>query len=244
MSKFCTNCGSALEDQALFCTNCGVAVGDAPVEAAPVEAAPVEAAPVEAAPVEAAPVEAAPAGKPQLNFKLIGIAAGVLAVVIILSCIIFPMLLPSPESAIDNMIAAMEGKESKVESLLPDSIWEYLEDEIDDFDMDDLAEEFAEYTLESLERQYGEDIRISYDVEKKTALKEKKLEDIAEELADAFDIDEDDVKEGYKMKVSMSIEGDEDEDEDEEEMTVIKIGNKWYIYEMISTIVSFAKYYG
>lgn len=233
MSKFCTNCGSVLDDQALFCTNCGAAAGDDPVEAAPVEAAPAE----------AAPVEATPAGKPQLNFKLIGIAAAVLAVVIILSCFIFPMLSTGPETAIKNMVAVMEGNDGKVENLLPDSIWEYIEDENDDFDMDDFAEYFAEETLEGLEDGYGDGISISFDVEKKTALKDKKLEEIAEELSERYDIDEDDVKEGYKMKVNMSIEGDEDDDEDESTVTVIKIGSKWYVYEMMSGVVYSALYF-
>lgn len=233
MSKFCTNCGALLDDQALFCTNCGNALASAPVEAAPVEAVPVE----------AAPVEAAPAGKPQLNIKLIAIAAGILAVVIILSCFIIPSLFAGPESALKNMIAVWKGNDNKVESLMPGSIWEYVEDENDDFDMDDFAEEFAEKTLENLESIYGEDIRISYEVDKKTALKEKKLEDIAEDLADRYDIDEDSVKDGYKLKVTMTIEGDEDEDEDEGEFTIIKIGNKWYVYDMISSIVSSAKYF-
>lgn len=223
MSKFCTQCGSSLDDLAQVCPNCGNAI--------------------EAAPVEAAPAEEAPATTPQLNVKLIAIAAAVLVVVIVLSCFIFPALSNSPEDAIDNMIAVMEGKDGKVDDLLPDSIWEYVEDENDDFDMDDFAEYFAEQTLEGLEDMYGDGINISYDVEKKTALKDKKLEEIAESLSDRYDIDEDDVKEGYKMKVTMSIEGDEDDDEDESEMTVIKIGSKWYVYEMMSGVVNSAKYF-
>ena len=202
------------------------------------------ATPVEEVPVEAAPVEEVPAKKLPLNIKPIALAAGVLAVVIILSCFIIPALFAGHEAAVKNWIAVMEGKESKVVDLLPAAIWEYIEEENDKFDMDDFAEYFAENTLESLENQYGKGISISYTVEKKTALRPKKLEKIAEELAERYDIDEDDVKDGYKLKLTTCIEGDEDDDEAESEVIVIKIGSKWYLYSMISSIVSSAKYFG
>ena len=220
MSKFCTNCGSALDDEALFCSNCNTAV--------------------ETDPVEVAPVEATPAGKPKLNAKLIGIGAAVLAVVIILSCLFLPTLLANPESALDNLFAVWAGDESKVEDLLPTAIWGYVANKNSEFDMDEFAKEYAGQYLNVLKHRLGEGIRISYDVKKKTALKEDELEYIAKLLNGLYGINKDDVKDGYTLNITRTIEGAEDYEEDEVEFVIIKIGDKWYNYTMFRGLVSLA----
>jgi hypothetical protein len=83
MPKFCTSCGSPMEESMKFCPKCGAQLGapSAPAPAAPAAAAPPSAAPT-AAPIPGAPGVAAPAvkaGSPIL--KIVLIVVGVLVLI-------------------------------------------------------------------------------------------------------------------------------------------------------------------
>lgn len=163
-------------------------------------------------------------------YQCIGIAAGALAVLIILLVLVFGgnggMTKP-----IDNLIAiTFKGKFEKIKDMAPAEYWEYMEDEYD-LDIDEMieeAEENADDMMDYYEEEYGDNIRVSYKVTKKKELSDKKLEGIAEALADAYDLDEDKFTSAYELDVEMTIKGSEDDDEEENEMTVIKYAGKWY----------------
>ena len=132
---------------------------------------------------------------------------------------------------IDNLIAiTFKGKFEKIKDMAPAEYWEYMEDEYD-LDIDEMieeAEENADDMMDFYEEEYGDNIRVSYKITKKKELSDKKLEGIAEALADAYDLDEDKFTSAYELDVEMTIKGSEDDDEEENEMTVIKYAGKWY----------------
>ena len=90
MSKFCVNCGAALEDEARFCGVCG---GEQPAAPAPVSVAPSVQQPVQQIPAWQ-PMQ--PPAKPKKSKKKFilagGIAAAVAALALVFVFVILPML--------------------------------------------------------------------------------------------------------------------------------------------------------
>ncbi len=83
MARFCTKCGSPLQDTQKFCAKCGAPAGEAAAPAVTASAAPSPAAPAPApaaappaaAPAAAAPTQAAPKGLSPVVKVVIGVAA-------------------------------------------------------------------------------------------------------------------------------------------------------------------------
>ena len=220
MSKFCPNCGTAMEDEAVFCPNCGAQ--DAPVEA-PAEAA-VET--VET-PVEA-PVEAPTADNKK---TLIALLAGVAAVIVVVILAI-ALFGGGVNKAVGNMEAVLNGKMKKIEKMAPKAYWENLAEEDEDFDLDDLiemAEESYEDELEELEDEYGKNVKYSIKVLEKKKVKRDKVKDIAEAIEDSYDIDEKKVKAAYELGVRVQIKGKDETERNYSKLTAVKISGKWYI---------------
>lgn len=172
MSKFCTQCGTQLPDEANACTNCGTPVAGAPVSAAPAIDEVVVQADENSAPVnnvvpeseKSAPIinvdvlkndvsklvnnvsETATASfnKVKADKKLLGIVIGAAAVVLIAIIILVSSIGGGYKSAIDNYFDVLvEGKVKKLEKLAPEAYWDYLEDEYDTT-LDDIKEEYED----------------------------------------------------------------------------------------------------
>lgn len=259
MSKFCQNCGKALGDADRFCDGCGASqdVTPAPQPVQPEAAQPVP----QAAPVATAPkapkvsfdlnkiidqvktfangvVERCKADKNYM-YKCLGIAAAVVVVLVLLLAFVFGGNgnLTKP---IDTLLdVSFKGKVEKIKDLAPEEYWEYLEDEYD-VDIDDMiddAEDSFDDMMDYYEEEYGDNVRVSYKVEDKKKLSDKKVEGIAEALADEYDLDEDKFGDAYELDVEMTIKGDDDDDDNDAEITVIKYDGKWYA-------ISWSKYDG
>lgn len=207
MSKFCQNCGAAMEDEEVFCASCGTKNEE-----------------------EAAAV----AAKPPMQ-KLIALAAGALVLVIIL-CIVLGGG-GYKQAFKNVVAVQYKGKVNKIDDLAPKQYWEYMEDEYDfDMDdYKDEYEENWEETEEYLEDEYGKNIRVTLKVEDKKVWKRKKVKKVADALNDQYDIKESSVKKVIEVDGEITIKGSEDDrDEDVDDLTFIKIGSKWYmvnIYE-------------
>lgn len=236
MSKFCQNCGKELDEAMNFCDGCG-----APQQAAP-QPAPVAAEPEapkasfdlnkiidEVKTFANGLVNRCKADK-KFMYTCIGVAAAAVAVLVLLLCLVFGAG-GSYTAPIDTLIdVSFEGKFKKLKDLAPEEYWDWYEDKYD-ADIDDMIEE-AEDNFDDMmdyyEEQFGGNIKVSYKIEDKKELSDRKLEGIAEALADKYDINEDKVTAGYELDVEMTIEGSDDEDEDDSEITVIKYNGKWY----------------
>lgn len=250
MSKFCISCGKPLEEDAAFCPGCGNAVAaEAPVE--PVAAAEAE-APVQAeAPVakenpvnnimdkvqgfaqKATVYTKDYIAKAKENPKM-WIAPGAIAVGIIALIVVVIVLLAGSKytTALDNYIEVnFKGNTSKIELLAPKEYWDYYEEE-NDKSLEDLKEQFEEYwddMIDSLEDEYGKNIKVTYEITDEDKISERKMKKIAEALEDQYDIDAKSVTEGYKVDAELKISGSEDDDEDEGTFNIIKIGGRWYM---------------
>lgn len=226
MSKFCPNCGKALDDAVQFCDGCGAqqAVPQQPAK----KSFDINKTVNEVKMVGNGIINRCKVDKPFM-YKTLGVVA---AVVVVLIVIIALLAGGGYKGAINTYIDyALEGKYKKLEKLAPKDYWNYLEDEIDDFDMDDLldeAEDFSEATVEYFEDEYGDNYKVSYKIEDKKKLSDKKLEGIAEAMADAYDLDEDKFTDGYELELEVTVKGSEDDDDDEMDLTVIKYKGKWY----------------
>ena len=228
MSKFCINCGAPIEDDIVFCTNCGAKNEE---QAAPVEQVEEQ--------EQFVAVEEAPAKKNFIEKALDWVKANTLKTIIIAGAAIVVLVLAiillggKPyQSAVNNYQAVLNGKASKLEKMAPKEYWEYMEDENEDFDIDEVKDQFEENyetSLELLEEKYGDNVRIKIKVTDEKKLKDKKVKDLADALNEKYDIKKKSVKQAYELELEMTIKGSDDEDEDEMELYAVKIGSKWYL---------------
>lgn len=204
MSKFCENCGAEMADDEVVCKHCGP-------QAEPVANDPV---------VEN--TSNATSSANSNNTKNIAIIAGIAAVVIILVIVIFSIFGKGWKKPIDNYFKGME--KGKLETYLK-AYPEFMEmgDKMEEEDMEDMLDEF--------EDEYGEKIKISYEVTKKEKIKKDDLEDVQKYIKERY---EEDVKvsKGYEVKVKATIKGKDDEDTDSQKMYVYKIDGKWKYFSV------------
>ena len=161
-------------------------------------------------------------------YTCIGIAGGALLAIILLIVLLSGGGYTQPIDTLINV--TFKGKVSQIKNLAPAEYWEYLEEEYD-IEIDDIideAEDSFDDMMDYFEDEYGKNIRVTYKVVDKKKLSDKKIEGIAEALADKYDLDEDKFTDGYELEVEMTIKGSEDDDTDETEITVIKYKGKWY----------------
>ena len=83
--------------------------------------------------------------------------------------------------------------------------------------------------MDSLEDEYGKNVKVSYKVTDKDELSDKKLKNIQEGLKDNYDIPKKSVTKGYKVDVDMTIKGKDDEDTNETTLYIVKIKGDWYV---------------
>ena len=138
----------------------------------------------------------------------------------------------SYKSAIENAIDhSYYGKSDKIKDLAPQAYWDYLEEETD-FDFDEYVEDFEDSWVsrkESLEEQHGEDYTLDYEVKDKQKIDDDELDELKQKMNSRYNIDEDDVKMGYKIDAEFTIKGSKSERSWEaEDMYIIKIGSGWY----------------
>lgn len=223
MSKICKNCGTELGDEFVICTNCGADVSE--VESAEVEKKDIA--------EEVTEKINDVAEKLKGDKKLLGIAIGGVVALVVVIALLFTFVFGSGyKKAIDNYIKFMgEGNAKVISKMIPADALKYLEDE-EDFDLDEYKEQYEEMyesRLESLEDEYGKNIRFSYKVTDKDELSEKKLNALRDNLKDNYDIAKKDVKKAYEVELELTIKGKDDKDTNDAELIVVKIGGSWYV---------------
>ena len=95
-----------------------------------------------------------------------------------------------------------------------------MDEYVDQEDMDDM--------LESLEEEYGKNIKISYKILDKEKIEKDDLEDVQEKIEKYYD-EKVKVSAGYKVTVKSTVKGKEDSETDTDTMSVYKIDGKWYL---------------
>ena len=238
MAKFCANCGTELDQNALFCGNCGAKQAEAP---APAPAPAPMAQPAPQATYEApaatqynayayqpqatyapqAPVAPArkKSGFPKLAIILGSIALGILALVLIIS-----LAFPGPKATVKKFMKAVEsGNAEKLVNLMPDF---YFEDEFE-------KEEAIEIYEEMYEDLEYEDF--TYEIKDIRELKSSEIEDMQEmfEYLETYydDFNASDVTDYRIDKVKYQATVDGETEKDTMEILLIKYQGKWCIYE-------------
>lgn len=258
MSKFCTNCGATLSDDAVFCTSCGTS--QKPANQQGNAGASIKQAAGEIGQAAGAFAQNAGntvkqtfdgvtfdsvkgsmsvdsiknVGKTKDKNTIIGlcaVGAAVIILVIILACVIGNAN-TGYKKPIANVFKAIEKTDGKA---LEDALPEYIVDNVDDDLPDDYdkvseyyEEEILEDVLDSLEDDYGENVKIKFKVIKKKDIKKSDLNDL-EDLAEELYDEKIDVQKGYEVKIKATIKGKEDKDTENMWFNVYKIDGKWCI---------------
>lgn len=246
MSKFCTNCGEALSDDAAFCVKCGTRVGEQSVQSAqePSDSASAssscdtcESAQCEQkAPAEtngfAGKVNAFVAKLKNKDKKAIGITAGIVVVLILIVVLVICLGGGGPEKALDNYISVLyNGKVNKLEKLAPAEYWEYLEDESDVSmkDVEEQMEELNKTLIRGLEDEYGDNIKVSYKILEKDDASSSDLDEMKDYIKSNYDIPKKSVTDAVELEVELTVRGDDDEETTESTFYAVKVGGDWYI---------------
>jgi len=247
MSKVCFNCGEILDDDSKFCTKCGTGMDtEAPAPEKKSDAITEAVDKVKPAVNEALEKGKEVAGEIAQKVKAIKvdellakakaepvkflIPVAAVAVVIVLLVV---LLSAKPYTgAVKTMLDVVgKGKVEKLEKMAPAEYWDYFEDKYN-MDVDDAIDEMEdawEDSMDAMEEEYGDNVKLKYKVLKAKKLSDRKISKIADALDDQYDIDGDTVKAAYDLELEMTIKGSEDDDTNEMDVTVVKIGGKWYL---------------
>lgn len=252
MSKFCSNCGNQLPDEANVCTKCGKVLAEVPVQ--PQQTVPVQDTP----PVQPnndyysqAPAFAQPVSNPngfanklKTDKKFMGIIIGAVAAIVAVVIILILLLgggsgdNGSYKGAVDIYIDVMNGDADSVEYLCPPQYWDYLKDE-EGTDMDEIIDEF-ETSYKSMAKMYemsvGKNFEFSMEILDEEKMSDDDLEEALENIED-YGIKE--ITDGYCLKVELTIEGDDDSKTQKATIYSVEIDGKWYLLNESFDMISF-----
>lgn len=228
MGNFCKNCGSELKDEDIFCGNCGQKS----------DAVSKEASTYANVAFEQVSSESASADGGKKNYKkrtaiLIGgiaVAAAAIAGIILLFSSVFGG--SGAQKALDNYAKALQNPTIKnAEKLAPDEYWNARAE--DDYnDADEVLEAHVEalkIMREPIEDICGDNVRISFKVEKEKDVEASTLNAAKDLLKEYYNIQKKDIKKMVELQIIIKIQGSEDEDERKCPSYAIQIGNNWYV---------------
>ena len=202
MSKFCEHCGSELKDNDKVCPNCGAAVEGTAAKKD-----------VKNANANTEKVE-------KNNVKTIAIVGGIAVVVIIVLIVIFSLFSGAYKSPIKNYFAGVQKTNTKT---YLKAYPEFMRDDLEDT----YSEEFLEKRMESLEKKYGDKVKLPYKVVDKIRMTEDELKDIKDDLDEKYDDEKIKITSGYKVCVKLKVKGSDEEETNFMPLEVLKINGKW-----------------
>ncbi len=211
---FCPNCGTQIDENALFCGVCGtkLSANEQPQYEQPQYEQPQYEQPVYPQ-------------APKKNNIALFIAIGAVAVVAVVAIVLLLVLggggSGSAKGAVELYMDVVTGDFEKLENMAPKAVWNYLEDE-EDITIKEMKSEMKE-SLSLLS-----EMKITYKVGDSEKLDKDLTEDIAEELADIYDLDENSIKEARTFEVEITAKVLGESMTESEEVTVIKVGGSWY----------------
>lgn len=159
--------------------------------------------------------------------KKLWIGTAVVALVVIL--LLVSLMGGSGKGAAKKYANAMvKGDAEAMMSVFHEDYVEAMEDYLEYTDYDDV-EEMLEASFEERE---DEDIEYkSYEItDVKKDYDKDDIEDVAEYLNEAYDIDEDSVKNVVRYTIKFEYEVDGDDETEKEKAFFVKIGSKWYYF--------------
>lgn len=197
---FCKNCGRELQDGELC--NCNDTFGEVTTT------------------------------KKKFNVKFL--AVGVAAVLIVAVVIMFSSLGGGYKKPVKDLIDSMNkgNAEKMFYAIAPEKKIKEMKKEMKDskFDWDDLVElmeKGLESGMESLEEQYGKNVKFDVKFLDKKKIKGDDLDEIEELYDDEFDAE---ITKAYKVKTEITIKGKKDKDSNTNWLYVVKVkGDDWKV---------------
>lgn len=159
--------------------------------------------------------------------KKLWIGTAVVALVVVL--LLVSLMGGSGKGAAKKYANAMvKGDAKALMSVLHEDFVESFDDILEYGDYDDLEEMWEE----AFESREDEDIEYKgYEItDVKKDYDRDDIEDVAEYLNDAYDIDEDSVKNVVRYTIKFEVEYDGDDETEKEKVFFVKIGSKWYYF--------------
>lgn len=162
--------------------------------------------------------------------------AAVVVVVILIVAIISSVAGGGYKEPINDMIKGFNKADSEklLESFYPEDYLEKLAENLDDEDIDELydtADELIEKSKKSIEKEYGKNIKVSFDFKSKKKITNEKKIDYYEDWYDTYLSMDAEVVKAYKVKGTLEVKGKKDKSSASVEFVVVKIkGEGWKIY--------------
>ena len=230
MSKFCGNCGTELQDDAVQCYNCGFNVVPQPAQS---ENKAQELTPGEKIANLTKDKATWLFGKMMSDKKFTGIVlgavVGVVAVIVAL-CLIFG---GGYETAIDNYVDAIYYCEV-------DAFFDSAPDFLIDKQIDEQGitksqykkqiESLLEVTHKTVITTYGDDFDVDYEITYEKEITGDDYEKLLDDLK-GQGIPKKSVSTAYELEVEFTIDGDKKKDTVDRELTVAKIDGDWFIVD-------------
>lgn len=206
MSKFCEHCGSELKDNDKVCANCGAAVEGTAAKKD-----------VKSAKVNTEKVE-------KNNVKTIAIVGGIIVAAIIVIVVIFSLISGAYKTPIKNYFNGVQKTNAKTYlKAYPEFMREDLEDKYD--------EDFLEKRIESLEKTYGDNVKLSYKVVDKIKMTKDELDEYKDDLKKDYDDEKIKVSAGYKVCIKLTVKGSDEKETNFMTLEVLKVNGKWSIID-------------
>lgn len=210
MSKFCENCGAEINDNETVCPNCNQPVGVAAT------AETVEAKVEETVKTETASTST---DKKADTKKLAIIGGGIAAAVVVILAIIISIVSGRYKSPIKKYYKGLNKCDSDTyAAAFPDFL--KIDESVTDSSLKDEKKDD--------EKDYGDNVKYSYKILKKTKVEKKDLEYVQDYIKERYD-EKVKVTKGFKVKIKDSVKGKEDFDYYTSDRYVYKIDGKWYV---------------
>lgn len=163
------------------------------------------------------------------------LAAGGVAIVLVVAVVmLFSSLGGSYKKPVKDLIDSLNkgNAEKMFYAIAPDKKIKEMKKEMKDskFDWDDLVElmeKGLESGMESLEKQYGKNVKFDVKFLDKKKIKGDDLDEIEEMYDDEFDAE---ITKAYKVKTEITIKGKKDKDSNTNWLYVVKVkGDDWKV---------------
>ena len=219
--SYCRSCGSELKDEAVFCVKCGTKVdGEITQEISKITNSQLSTGLQDDL-------------KRKNTHKYVGLTAFVVvafvAVVIIVK-ILGIFIAPAYERPLNKLETAIEKADF---DMLLDAYPKYVTEQIKGIaEMYDNKDDYMDEMLGSIEDTYGKRIKVNIDVVKKKKMVKNDLEDAEDYIESVYD-EKVNIIAGYTLDIEMEIKGSDDKETKNSQISVIKIGSKWYVQDMI-----------
>lgn len=226
MSKFCGNCGTAMDDAAVVCGNCGTPFAVEPAPAEGKKAVKFDMGAITGV------IDGVKKGDKSALIKC-GIAVAVLAVVLILIISIFAG--GGEEKAAEKLFKAFDKeKPESIVKLIPKFC--FGENEMDyEKDEDAWADDFEddiEYFKQAMDNEYGfDEYSIKYELIYSEEYGKDYLKDIEEDLDEYEEFEDKKLKGATDLTYEVVYKGKGEKVIGMATVTVIKYGSKWYLYD-------------